>query len=340
MIRTLIAAFLSLAALGASATAQVTDTLDQERPRLKAEAVVTGDLVRIGDLVEHAGVIAKVPIFRAPDLGSTGTVSADAVVEAVRAHALVGLDTGDLRDVEVTRASRTITPKEIEDQVVRALATRFTLGEPADVALNFDGGLRPLYVEPNAKGEPQVARIYYDAHSGRFQATLEIPTGRSSHAPLRLAGRAIATVEVATVAHTVDRGAILRNADVVMERHPRARIGRDVITDRAQAVGLAARNTLQAGRLLSAAELMKPQLIKRGEQVTLVFEVPGITLTVRGKAAEGGADGDVISVLNEHSKRTLQGTIVGPGRVVINSGSRQLADNIAPAKPATADRAR
>jgi flagella basal body P-ring formation protein FlgA len=340
MIRTLIAAFLSLAALGASAAAQVTATPDQERPRLKAEAVVTGDLVRIGDLVEHAGIVAEVPIFRAPDLGSTGTVSTDAVVKAVRAHALVGLDTGGLHDVEVTRASRTITPKEIEGQVARALATRFTLGKPADVALNFDGGLRPLHVEPDAKGEPQVARIYYDAHSGRFEVTLEIPTGRSSQVPLRLAGRAIATVEVATVAQTIERGAVLRNADVVMERQPRARIERDVITDRAQAVGLAARNTLQAGRLLRAAELMKPQLIKRGEQVTLIYEVPGITLTVRGKAAEGGAKGDVISVLNEQSKHTVQGVISGPGRVVINSGSRQLADNIAPAKPATDGRAR
>jgi flagella basal body P-ring formation protein FlgA len=335
MIRTLIAAFASLLALAASATAQVTATLDHERPRLKAEAVVTGTLVRIGDLVEHAGVIAKVPIFRAPDLGSTGTVSADAVVEAVRAHALIGLDTGGIHDVAVTRASRTIAPKEIEDRVMRALVTQFALGAPEDVVLNFDRALRPLNVEPNAEGEPQVARITYDAYSGRFHATLEIPTGPSTRTPLRLSGRATATVEVATVARPVERGAVLKNADVVLERRPRARIGRDVVTDRAQAIGLAARTALQPGRPLRAAQLMKPELIKRNQQVTLVYEVPGITLTVRGKAAEGGAEGDVISVLNEQSKRTLQGIIVGPGRVIVNSRSPQLADNIAPAKPAT-----
>ena len=54
---------------------------DQERPRLKAEATVTGNVVRIGDLVAHAGIIANVPIFRAPDLGATGTVPAEAVVD-------------------------------------------------------------------------------------------------------------------------------------------------------------------------------------------------------------------------------------------------------------------
>ena len=40
---------------------------------------------------------------------------------------------------------------------------------------------------------------------------------------------------------------------------------------------------------------MKPEIVQRNETVTLVYEVPGITLTMRGKAIEGGAEGDVIS---------------------------------------------
>src|SRR5664280_3344965 len=107
MIRNLIVAIAALLALGAAAAAAP----DQERPKLKPEATVTGNIVHIGDLIEHAGIVAKVPIFRAPDLGSTGTVSADVVLEAVRAYALVGLDTGDVSEVLVTRASRTIPAK-------------------------------------------------------------------------------------------------------------------------------------------------------------------------------------------------------------------------------------
>jgi flagella basal body P-ring formation protein FlgA len=147
-------------------------------------------------------------------------------------------------------------------------------------------------------------------------------------------------VEVATVARRVERGAILKNADILFERRPRARVGHGVITDRTQAIGLAARNALQPGQPLRTAQLMKPELIKRNEQVTLVYEVPGITLTIRGKATEGGAHGDVISVLNEHSKRVLQGVVVGPGRVVINMRPRQLAENVAAESPATDGRAR
>jgi flagella basal body P-ring formation protein FlgA len=99
-------------------------------------------------------------------------------------------------------------------------------------------------------------------------------------------------------------------------------------------IGLAARNNMQPGRLLRARDLMKPQIVQRNETVTLVYRMPGIMLTVRGKALEGGADGDTISVLNEQSKRRLQGVVVGPGRVLVGSGTAQVASNISPAHAA------
>jgi flagella basal body P-ring formation protein FlgA len=151
-----------------------------------------------------------------------------------------------------------------------------------------------------------------------------------------LSGRAVATLEVATVTRTVERGGILRESDVEMERRPRAEIGRDVVTGRQQVVGLAARGTLQPGRPIRAVELMKPDLIQRNDAVTLVYEVPGIVLTIRGKAIDSGAEGDVISVLNEQSKRTVQGTIVAPGRVLVSSNSQRFAYNNRPKDTADA----
>ncbi len=331
MIRTFIVTATALFALAAAAGAAP----DQQRPRLKAEATVTGDVVRIGDLVEHAGIVAKVPIFRAPDLGSTGTVPAETVVEAVRAHALIGLDTGDVSEVVVTRASRSIPATTIEDRIARALSAQYALGPAKDITVNFDRELRAIQVEPTAKGEPRVGYLNYDARSGRFDVTLDMPTGATTRGSLRLSGRAAATVEVVTLARQLDRGELLKSADIVVERRPRAEIGRDVVTDRDQVMGLAARNTLQAGRPLRLADLMKPELVQRNETVTLVYQVPGITLTVRGKAAEGGAEGDVISVLNEQSKRTVQGVVSGPGRVIISTGSPRLAANLPPTRSAS-----
>jgi flagella basal body P-ring formation protein FlgA len=325
MIRTLSLALATLIALGAAAAAE------QARPKLKSEAIITGDIVRIGDLVEHAGIVAKVPIFRAPDLGSTGTVSAEAVVAAVREHALVGLDTGDVDEVTVTRASRAIPAASVQLAIAQALSAQYALGGAKDIAVTFDRGLQAIQVEPNAKGDPRVGHVSFDTNSGRFDASLSIPTGAGARGSLRLTGHAVLTSEVAIVARPIERGEILKSADIVIERRPRADLGRDIVTAGDHAIGLAARGPLQAGSVLRAAELMKPALVQRSETVTLVYEVPGITLTVRGKAGEAGAEGDVISVLNEQSKRTVQGVVVGPGRVVISTRAARLAANIAPA---------
>jgi flagella basal body P-ring formation protein FlgA len=326
---------LTATALLVFAGTAIAATPDQERPRLKAQATVTGEFVRIGDLVEHAGIIAKVPIFRAPDLGSTGSVSADAVIEAVRAHALVGLDTGDLSEVVVTRASRTIPAKDVEERIAQALSTQYALGPVKDIVVNFDRELRALQLEASAKGEPRVGSLTYDARSGRFDVALDVPTSATTRGTLRLSGRAASTVEVVTLARTIERGEVIKGADVVIERRPRAEIGRDIVNNADNAVGQAARSSFQAGRVLRVADLMRPEIIQRNETVTLVYEVPGITLTVRGKATEGGAEGDVISVLNEQSKRTVQGVVASPGRVIISTGSPRLAANLPPARNAS-----
>ena len=325
MMRNLIAAAATLLALGASAAAS-----DELRPKLKAEATVTGGIVHIGDLVENAGIVAKVPIFRAPDLGSTGMVSAEAVAEAVRAYALIGLDTGDVSEVVVTRASRTIPAKDIEERVAQALSEQYALGPRKDIAVTFDRELRAIQVEPTTKGAPRVASLNYDSHSGRFDVTLDMPTGAATRGTLRLTGRAAATAEFVTLARAIERGEVLRAADVVVERRPRAEVTRDMITNPDQAVGFAARGPIQPGRPLRAADLMRPELVQRNETVTLLYQVPGITLTVRGKATDGGAEGDVISVLNEQSKRTVQGVVAGPGRVIVSTASPRLAANLPP----------
>jgi flagella basal body P-ring formation protein FlgA len=327
MMRIFLAAFVVWSALAVPGKAQVAAQPNTERPALKAKAIIHGDIVRIGDLIENSGVVANVPIFRAPDLGYTGTVSAEAVLNAVRDHALIGVDTAGLTEVVVTRATRTVPVTDIEDLIARALSARFDLGDSKAITVNFGHDLRSIYFDPLAVGEPRVTHIDYDARSTRFEAAIEIPTGSAKRSVLRLAGRAIPTVEIATVGRTVERGSILKDADIVMERRPRSEVGRDNITKRADVIGMAARGTIPGGRLLRAADLMKPDLVLRNEAVTLVYEAPGMVLTIRGKANDGGSEGDVISVLNEQSKRVVQGVIVGPGRVAITTGSPRFAAN-------------
>src|SRR5579871_6249788 len=128
-------ALLALIALSTAATAQ---TGAPATPSLKASATVRGDLVRIGDLVENAGAAALIPIFRAPNLGETGSVPAASVLAALLPHHLITVDPRGLTEVSVTRASRAITRQEMEARIAGTLANQYGLGEPKNLSVVFD----------------------------------------------------------------------------------------------------------------------------------------------------------------------------------------------------------
>jgi flagella basal body P-ring formation protein FlgA len=136
-----------------------------------------------------------------------------------------------------------------------------------------------------------------------------------------LSGRVVETAETAVLTRSIQRGEVIRSSDVAIERRPRIEIGKDDITLPKHAVGLAVRRSLRTGHALRHADLMKPELVQRNETVTLIYEVPGILLTIRGKALESGAEGDLISVSNLQSKRTVQGTVIGIGQVLVTGTS-------------------
>src|SRR5205807_2799684 len=115
--------------------------------RLKAQATVASDIVRIGDLVENAGVAANTPIFRAPDLGQTGAVPSRAVLDALRSYGLIVVDTRGISEVSVTRMSRVIAVDDIEARIVQVLTARYRVGKAEDVKLTFDREVRAIQLE-------------------------------------------------------------------------------------------------------------------------------------------------------------------------------------------------
>jgi len=288
-------------------------------PTLKAAATVSGEIVRIGDLVTNAGAVADVAIFRAPDLGLTGIVPAVRVIEAVRPHHLIGLNDGGITEVAVTRAARSITTGDVETRITRFFAGQQGLGKAENLVVQFDRDIRTVHIDPNVGGELQIVRSYYEPRSGRFEVAIELPGSRRQ--VMRYTGVLFEGVETAVLLRPLARGEVIRRSDVTIERRRKSELQNDSIGPTDAVLGLAARQALRAGQALRRADIMKPELVQRNETVTLMFEVPGIRLTMRGKAMESGAEGDLVSVVNVQSKRTIQGTVAGPNLVVVQSNS-------------------
>src|SRR3979411_235945 len=164
-IRLLLLAAALLAATSTTASAQSRDDVIAA-PVLRASITVAADLVRIGDVIDNAGPSAQIAIYRAPDLGTTGSLATAQVLAALRAHQVIGVDTRDLKSISVTRLARTLDARDIELQVARALERRSGLGDAANLSLTFDRDVQTLQLDASNTGNLQPAAVRYEPRSG------------------------------------------------------------------------------------------------------------------------------------------------------------------------------
>ncbi|WP_193760518.1 flagellar basal body P-ring formation chaperone FlgA [Bradyrhizobium yuanmingense] len=319
MIRAALAAISTLVALALPAAA-ANDFI--AAPTLRASVTVTSDVVRIGDLIDNAGSAALIPVYRSPDLGTTGTLTVGQVLSVLRAKQVIGVMTGDMKEVQVTRLARTLASKDIENAVAAALERRFGLGDAANITITFDRSVAEMRLDASNSGALQPVATRYDARSGRFDIAFEIANdGNAAPTKLRFTGTAIETVEVAVLTRDIDRTDLLKSSDLSLERRPKAEVAGEPAS-RDRSIGMQLRRAMRAGTPIRAADLVKPDFVVRDQAVTIIYQVPGLYLTTRGKAIESGAEGDTISVLNLHSKRTLTGVITGRGQVTVQGASQ------------------
>ncbi|MET4485666.1 flagellar basal body P-ring formation chaperone FlgA [Bradyrhizobium sp. LA7.1] len=291
-------------------------------PTLRASVTVTSDVVRVGDLIDNAGSAALIPVYRSPDLGTTGALPVAHVLSVLRAKQVIGVMTGDIKEVQVSRLARTLANKDLETAVASALERRFGLGEAANIAVTFDRGVADMRLDASNTGALQPVATRYDARNGRFDIAFEINNDNNpTPTKLRFTGTAIETVEVAVLTRDIDRADLLKSSDVTLERRPKAEVtGEPASRDRT--LGMQLRRPMRAGMPIRVADIVKPDFVSRDQSVTVIYQVPGIYLTTRGKALESGAEGDTVSVLNLQTKRTLAGIVTGRGQVTIQGASQ------------------
>ena len=321
--RAFIFAAILLAATSVTAWAQDSEEVIAG-PVLRATVTVESDVVRIGDVIDNAGTSAQIAIYRAPDLGTTGSLPTAQVIAALQAHQVIGVDTRDIKAVSVTRLSRAFEGKEIEAAVAHTLEHRNGLGDAGNLSLTFDRDIADIRLEASSTGTLQPYSVRYEPRNGRFDISFEVSNDNNRPSTkLRFSGVAIETVEAAIVTRNVERNDVLKSSDVITERRPKAEVGGDAAT-RTRALGMQMRKQLRAGQVIKVADLGKPDLVQRDDNVTLIYESTGLYLTVRGKAVEAGTEGDVVNVLNLQSKRTVSGVVIGRGQVAISVATPRL----------------
>lgn len=312
-------AFFAFVIIGAVAVPAMAETA---LPRLRGDVTARHDVLTLGDLVENVPpAVADRPLFRAPALGSTGTIQSRRIAEAAAALGIAAVETGGRIQIAVQRAARRVGPSEIEAALKRGLETGYGL-DTSLTMIRLDGEA-PLMLAPvDLAGQASAIDMVYDPRSHRVSALVSLGERQAS---LRVSGVVVEMREVAVLSRSLNRGEPIREGDLTLERRPRDGLSGDAQASLTAVLGEVAQHNLAAGAVLREGDTAPPDLVTRGETVTIVYATPGISLSMRGLANDSGKMGAVVNVVNVASKKVLQATVVGPGRVSVGpSGGPQL----------------
>ncbi len=294
----------------------------EDAPRLRGDVTVDADVVTIGDLL--AGIpedVAAIAAFRAPGLGENGTIATSRILAAAEQLGLQPPQTFGREEVHVSRAAREIDETEIAAALAEAIAAQ--RGEPAEaLEIRFEGSAPHMRVPPHAAGPVTVTDLRYDPNSGRLAALVYVGESASRRlGQAMVAGRAVTTVEIAVLERPLSRGERIDPRDLRVERRPAANIPQDAWYSGLDLEERVARRNLAAGHALRSGDLVRENLVERGQNVMIVYRSRNLTLTMRGTANEAGVRGQVIAVTNPQSKRVLQATVSGQGQVTVDAPS-------------------
>ena len=117
--------------------------------------------------------------------------------------------------------------------------------------------------------------------------------------------------------NALKNGDIIGPMDIDWIDIPSNRVASGAALTERDLLNMTPRRTISAGKTILLNELGPPQMVGRGDSITLVFESGPMMLTAKGKALQAGAIGDTVRVSNTDSNKNLQGVVTAHRDVTI-----------------------
>lgn len=299
----------------------------QESPRavvrVKGSATVRGREILLKDIAEItasnrslAEALEALPVGQAPPPGLTRTLDPDLIVIKLRQYKIdpTGIQIESHGAVVVTGAHRVIGSDEIF-QAAKSAVLRGREGELEQITVRPDTlppdlvvppGEIELRARPRPSACPEPCRM---VGLGGVPVVVEVWVDGRLYRTVSLALRLSLVREVVVASYPVPRHGLVKATDVRLERRDIGMLTHEPLADLALAVGRRTTRILAMGDVVASDAVELPPLIQKGEVVTVVVESPGLLVTAKGIAQEGGTVGQLVRVKNTASGREVLGKV-------------------------------
>lgn len=294
---------------------------------LKSDVTVYSNLVLAKDLFDDAGKYGHHPLFLAPDLGSSGRISAERVLSEAHDVGIFDISLNGVEVIAVHRPSQKISDNDITAELKREITDRLTS--------QIDFEIKTTSIPPLTHGDPRVANaltikdIRLQAENTRFQTVVHIKTPRGETLiPVR--GTITEMKKVVTLTRDMERNYILQAGDFEEQRVAVTRVKSGAVLSPEGLIGKAVTRNLNTNAILREQDVTEPLVVRANDPVSITYSVPGLLVTAQGRALDSGPKNAIISVMNLQSRRAIRGRITDKGEILVEPRNSRLASRASP----------
>lgn len=281
---------------------------------LKPQAVLTKDVLTVGDIFDNAGRNANYVLGPAPQPGKDMVLNTSTLLRIAMAMDLKWQPASSMDQIVVTR-SATLVPADRVD----AILSNALRDKVIDAKFTLDTGATSLemILPHDAAPTVEVTNVTFNQRTNRFEATVSAPSAAQPLKQMVVTGSVRAMTTIPVLRHSLRHGDIISESDLEYVDFYTAEIQPDTLLKAEDVIGMTPRRMATPGKALRVTEILAPQLISRGEMVTIILDDGPLRLTASGKAMQNGAKGDIIRIVNNSSNRSLDGIVSGSGEVIV-----------------------
>ncbi len=283
---------------------------------LKESSVVTGNTITLGDVFHGLPEGGDKVLGIAPQPGHEMTLNARTLLRIAVALNLPWRPASSADQIVLTRAASIVDRGMIEDALHAEIEKQGVTGKYNVILPDLSA---KMVLSPDIAPTVEIGGFNMKPDTGWFEATAYAPSAANPVKTMKINGTIQKMTAIPVLRQPMQAGLVIGARDIDYIDIKESDVRHDMIMNAEDIIGQTPRRLVNSGRPLNKLDLESPQIVARGDVITMTFKSGPMLLTASGKAMQNGAKGDLIRVVNTTSNKTIEGIVTASKEVTVES---------------------